>query len=342
MRVDSCVDCRPFGFGPRIVAGAIALALLSASSAAWAVPISFTLDPPHSVIDVVVDVAVLGNALTAAPQRPGSLSTDYSGTLEVDLGLQRIAFPGGSTATADLQRNASNNPVNLSPAVGGGVGSAPADYAVRLNAPVDFDIPPIDIPGVGMVDLGVLTEIETDVALRNVVLDVTSGDLPLGFTTGQFDVAGTSVSLTGQADVNTAFVLQSANFVDFLVASLALTALTQQLPPEIMVQVVPNFFTLEIDVSTGFAIDLAGAALPNLADGGTLDIVGSEYLLEVPIEFDALADAPGIDLLVQLDVGFAGSLHARAPYQPVPEPSAWLLGLSLPVAWSWKRRLVVS
>lgn len=125
--------------------------LMTAASAA---PVQFTIDDDQSQITLSGSVA--GNTLRE--QGPGSLNTVLSGNIIADVGAASIQFTGGSTLTAKT------NGV-WRPGPGGEAGTAPANYAAQAST-----------------FLGTIYG-----ALRNLVLDLTSGPLPV--TNGQFDAA---------------------------------------------------------------------------------------------------------------------------------------------------------
>jgi hypothetical protein len=111
----------------------------------------FTIDPAQS--SLAVSGSAIGIAL--APQGSGSLTTTYSGTIQLTQTAGTIQFTGGSLIAA--RTNGSWQPL-----AGGGAGSAPADYG------------------------GVASSfITANVALRSILLDVTSP--PITVTSGQFD-----------------------------------------------------------------------------------------------------------------------------------------------------------
>ena len=119
-----------------------------------AAPVQFTIDPAKSQISL--GGTVLGNPLQE--QGPGSLSSTFSGTILANVSTTGIQFTGGS-ALAALTNGV------WKPGLGGASGSAPADYGGKASTL-----------------LGTLTG-----ALRNLLLDVTSGVLPI--SSGQFDAS---------------------------------------------------------------------------------------------------------------------------------------------------------
>ena len=117
-----------------------------------AAPVSFTIDESQSSITLAG--TVLGNPLQEQGQ--GSLVTSFHGTILADASATAVQFTGGSVLAAQT------NGV-WQPGLGGASGSAPADYAAKAST--------------------ILGSIKG--ALRNLVLDLSSGVLPLN--NGQFD-----------------------------------------------------------------------------------------------------------------------------------------------------------
>jgi hypothetical protein len=144
------------------------LVLLAQADLVAASPVAFTLDSTSSVI-VLSGKAnnPLGGVVSLTEQSPGSLTTHYSGTVQLDLTPPTIQFVGGSDIVA--QNNGS-----WQPAVGGAAGSAPADYGGKLTIPV-----PIFGNAIAWA------------AVRNVRLDISSLALTLtnsGFDASRLDV----------------------------------------------------------------------------------------------------------------------------------------------------------
>ncbi len=108
--------------------------------------VTFTIDPTQSPLSVSGSLS----GVTGNEQGPGSLSTHFSGTIQVDLQASSIQFIGNSAIT--LQENGS-----WQPAPGGSPGSAPASLA-----------------GVAQNFLATAHG-----ALRNVLVDLTSDQLSL-------------------------------------------------------------------------------------------------------------------------------------------------------------------
>jgi hypothetical protein len=119
-----------------------------------ATPVEFTIDEAQSKISL--SGTVLGNAVQE--QQTGSLTTSFYGKILADVGAAGIQFTGGSALTART------NGV-WQPGPNGGAGSAPADYAAQATTFLG------SVKG----------------ALRNIVLDLSSGVLPI--TSTRFDAS---------------------------------------------------------------------------------------------------------------------------------------------------------
>jgi hypothetical protein len=132
---------------------------------ASAVPFVFTLDSTES--QITLSGLVFGSVFTA--QGPNSLTANYSGTINADLTGTTIQFTGGSLIAAET------NGI-WQPEPGGAMGSAPADYGATNNA----------LLGIG------ITGVPGNFALRNLLLDLTSPQLPT--TNANFD--GSALTFT--------------------------------------------------------------------------------------------------------------------------------------------------
>ena len=129
----------------RILPSVLAVLFLSLAfvvSETQAGPMVFSIDPTQSQLTLSGSIA--GYAMTT--QAAGSLTTTYSGNINATVSGATIQFTGSSTITAKT------NGV-WQPAVGGGSGSAPADYGAQAS---------LSIFGTGYG------------ALRNIILDMTS------------------------------------------------------------------------------------------------------------------------------------------------------------------------
>jgi hypothetical protein len=124
-------------------------------SSVLAAPAVFTIDPAQTDI-------TLGGTIAGVPvleQGTGSLKTKFQGTINVEIAATTIHFTGASVI------DAITNGV-WQPGSAGAVGSAPADFAGSVSAPIG------SVVG----------------AFRNIIVDVTSASLPLA-AGGTFDAA---------------------------------------------------------------------------------------------------------------------------------------------------------
>lgn len=344
----------------RTLAVRLALALglmLVAAESATATPLTFTLFNPasnnQSRLDLVASAKLAGGELTSSAQLApgglngqGSLTTLYNDTastvsvLETDVSQQGIVFPGGSTAVALNSRGLISD-LALRPNVGGTSGTAPGNYGVKFSSPQDVVIPPIDIsalniPGLTTLNLGTLRSIDLNVAMRNTVIDLDSGYIPLlpnGTYPQTFDATALNVSISGTTDMLLSAFLVPATAGDFLATGAALIALQQALSGQgiaITVQTV-LFPTAGYNVGFGFSTPLnATSVINDEANPGTLEHIGPNLRLTVPIKFDIVPDtlpAP-LDTLLTAQLGLSGKLIGQTPFVAVdvPEPSSVVLG----------------
>jgi hypothetical protein len=319
-------------------------ALIGAATVpAYAGPVTFNLISSSSTLNASFDVTALGGALVATQQKAGSLTSRYTGSVATNitnLGIGGTAinfFPGqDGDATAMT---------GISPGIGGVLpGTAAGDYGVRLNAPLDqpIDLPAIDlsalnIPGLTSLDLGVLQSVNVDIALRDIKVDITTvGSIPMPTPIapiGTFDASQVDLGFTGTADINASLVLKQDNIIAYFANLAALTLLDSALSGQgIDVTVTGNLIAQTISVGLPFTQAISGT-LPNGAGTGTIEHVGSNYRLTLPVDFSVL-DSAGIDLVLGIDARLQGQFVGTAPFTTVPEPSTWalaLVGLALPV-----------
>jgi hypothetical protein len=130
------------------------LSVLPAARLIQAAPHEFLVDQSRS--SITLNGTVFGNKLSE--QGPGSMITTFGGRILADVEPSGIQFTGGSVI------DAVTNGV-WQPGPGGASGSAPADYAARASTLLG------SIKG----------------SLRNLVLDLTSGVLPV--SEGRFDAS---------------------------------------------------------------------------------------------------------------------------------------------------------
>jgi hypothetical protein len=150
-------------------------------------PLPFTIDPTRSSITLSGNVYDPAEDITLvfAAQGTGSLVTTYTGTIMVDLDPPNIQFPGGSSITA-------NTSGTWQPAVGGGSGSAPADYGGKITY-----------------SLGPFTLLTGYFAGRGMEFDTTSSETTLtngGFNSGLLTVTflpGGTVDYNISGDIET-------------------------------------------------------------------------------------------------------------------------------------------
>jgi hypothetical protein len=177
-----------------------------------ATTLDFTLDDTQST--VTLSGNVLG--INLQEQGPGSLTASYFGTIKADLTGAQIQFPGGSTLAARTNGVWSPGP--------GGSSSGPADYGAQASI-------------LGGVVKG---------ALRNIVLDLTSGALPMN--NGVFD---------GSA-LRFGFLTNGSSSFDYLAgplgsASIALSGIsTNKIVNGASLTTVGDTQTLTIQVDTEF------------------------------------------------------------------------------------------
>ena len=299
-------------------------ALLIALAASPAHALYYTITPAQSAVALVVDVDFLGGALTAQEQFAGSLSTQYDGTIRAgNVGQQALQFPSGGAAVARNQLGLFNIPRQLSPGVGG-TGTAAGNYGVTLTAPIGIELPPIDIPDLGTLNLGTLQSVDVDIALRNVVLDAVSGG-QISVLGGAFDASGIDVLFSGHADLNIAAVLRAPDLTTYFVNLLALGTLAASFP-ELGISVSGSILTRDISVGFGTRLSFDDLAVPNLsATDGSFTRVGDDYILVLPLLAElAPTVIPGV---LDLRLGFEGQLRGVAA---VPEPAtAAFLALGL-------------
>jgi hypothetical protein len=315
--------------------------LVSGGVASQAEVVTYNIVQNQSQISLTASGTAFGGQLTVTEQQANAI-TRYNTTIVADVTNGGPDFIGGGEAKAVNTTGSFNIPLQYQPNVNGGAGSAPGQYGVNLTAPVAFDLPAFTIPPEiitqfpflpSTLDLGVLSSIVTKVALRDVVLDVTSsGRIPEVATV--FDANQTSIDIvSGFADVNIAARLTQPNIIQKIAIQALLQSLQSSIPTLGITVSSPSLFSLDIDLGFGFRTDLSLLpAVPNtaLTDGTITGLDGppGPSTLILPVAFsldDALASSLGslatiLDLNLTLD--FAGSLRATAV---VPEASTFVM-----------------
>lgn len=313
--------------------GALAFSLFSVEKADAAF-IAYTINSAQSQINLNASGSAFGGALTVTEQHP-TLVTRYSGTIGTDSAPSGTSFVDGGAASALNMRTGGflNLEAQVTPNVNGGAGTAPANYGLKLDAPVEYDLPEFDLSflGLGMVDLGVLQSVQMNVAVRDLVLDFTSPMLSgVSNYSGTFDPTETSVVIDqGYADITASLVLRQPDLLTKLAIQTTLTLLAGSFPDLGIVVSTPGFLSLDILVGLGTRIDLSGiASIPNTATTqGTLNTVwnpmGNDIsTLVLPVEFAGLSGLGLPPELLDLTFNFSGTLRATAV---VPEASSLVM-----------------
>jgi len=130
----------------------------------------FTVDMSQSRVSVSGNV--MGSPIRE--QAPGSLTTQYGGTLLVDVGSNTIQFPGSSQVVAF-------NSGNWQPRADGNDGSEPANYGGTANFFFSTGL----------------------AAVREIQVDVTSGALAV--SNGSFDTTGITIAIPAGAPSSMAY-----------------------------------------------------------------------------------------------------------------------------------------
>lgn len=302
---------------------AVSFGTVSVSRAA---PVNFVLDNTQSKLTAAFDVTALGGVLTASAQKAGSLTSRYNGTMStlvgnIGLGGTNLTFLPGTDGDGTALSG-------IAPNVGGGTGTAAADYGVQLVAPLAVVIPPIDLSGIGLgtLNLGTLQSITANIALRNVLVDVsTSSSIPLNpIPVGTFNAADVDLTFSGTADINAALVLKAPDIGAYLINLALFNALDTGLAGTgIDLTVTGNLFTQEIAIGIPFALPFSGT-VGNQVGTGAFQHVGAEYVMTLPISLGVLQGA-GLPSIIGIDATLMGQFVGRAPYTLVPEPSSYAL-----------------
>ena len=232
----------------------------------------------------------------------------------------------------------------IQPGPGGLSANGAANYGVRFTSPQNIDIPAIDIPDVGLIDLGILSAIVVNVALRDTVVDVMSGSIPLappGTTQPQtFDATDLTIGIAGTIDASVGATLTQPNLTSWLAAGAALIALDSALNGQgIDLILNSNILGFSHTLSFGFTTPLPmTTAINDDATLGTLEHIGSNFRLTVPVKFDVVPDLPaGVSEILNLQLGLSGKLIGQVDHTEVevPEPSSILMGAMGAVGLGW-------
>ncbi len=323
-------------------------------------PFTYDIDQDQSQLDLTANGEIFGGAVILEEQFTDAFPTSYSGTIEATFPSGpgpggSISFPGGSSAAANLLQVPGifpflpPNNAQVTPGIGGTGGTAPANYGLTFSAPVNIELPAIPLPpdilGGIELNLGTISSIDINLALRDVVWDINSNLPPGGMPidgSSQFDPIG-NVGLTlssGFADVNAALVLTQTggdpltNFVAAGAVSLALNSLVAAVPELGLTVSGPAFLSPDVFVGFGTRLDLTpGLLLPNGATDlatVTYDPLDGSSTLTLPVDL-SLPDL-GIPGIVDIDLGFSGQLVA-AGVVTVPEPASGSLFLFVSVGF---------
>lgn len=325
---------------PTLLATALAVLLFVDASVSLADPIAFNIINPsgnQSRINMTASGSLFGGALTVEPQVApggfnglGSLTTLYGGTIQTNLTQQWLGLPGGSAAAAATTKGSLNQNLALTPNVGGTTGTGPGNYGVRLFAPFEYDLPSIPVQGVE-IDLGKVTGVNLNVALRNVVLDISGSNtqlLPYSALPQTFDASGIDISMTGNADISLTAALKQDNILAYFANLVVLQGLASS-QPALGLTIAGNLATTTINIGLATTVAIPATSIENLGAGsGSLAQVGPNYRLTLPVNINLSDIAGDLSALLDLQLGFNGQLVAEAPYQAVsvPEPSSLVLG----------------
>lgn len=329
------------------MAATLVFSLIAATAQrAAALPVTLTdtniAGGTQSRINISASASLGGTALSSAPQVTqgnGSATTSYAqtssntpSTMGVNVGPYSIGFSNNSFSQAANATGLLGLTAQIAPGVGGTTGTAPADYGLVFTSPQNVVIPPIDISslnlGISTLNLGTLTGINLNVALRNVVLNLSSPILP---TTGggsypqHFDSSQVGISVTGTSDMSLTATLQQDNIVDWLATGVALTTLVQYLGTQgITLTETGNIGSLSYQLGFGFSTALPTISSPdNNAGDGLIEHVGSNLRVTLPVNFDitpSTLPAP-LNTLLTANFTMTGNLVGTAPFA-VPEPSS--------------------
>jgi hypothetical protein len=328
------------------------LAVLFGLSSARAELFTYTIIQNQSQINLTAGGTLFGGAITATEQQANAI-TRYNGTIGVGVSYGGPAFPGEGAANAVNPTGFFNIPLQYTPNINGGAGTAAANYGLTLNAPVNFVIPTIPIPPEliaqfpflpSNLSLGTLTAVVGKVALRDISLEILSaGQIPR--TGNTFDANLTQIDITnGFADLNIAARLRQPDLLTKAGLMLVLGSIAGLFPDLGITVTTPGLFSLDIDVGIGFRVDISGLPpVPNMAvaDGTITGLSGppGPSTLTLPVKFGLDPTllppelGPILGDLIDLTFDFEGVLVATAT---IPEASSLrLIGMPLLAGGAW-------
>lgn len=309
-------------FTSRVCAFAICVAL--ATAVAQAEPIAFTINSTASALDLVATGSIFSSSLSVSEQALGSKAVRYysptSGSLLADVSASDISFTGGSIARADTQKILGVD-VPILP------GNTPANYGVSLNLPLGT---PISLPTIPLGIFNVTSKITgftTNVALRNIDLDFSSGVLSHspGFPT-TFESADVDVSFAaGKADISTNLVWDIAGTPGGTFVRPAIVLAVQGLLASVPGITVTSGKSGGTDILIGFNfsqdLSLLGDLQSTPLTDGVINKVGGNYNMALPINIDV---ASGIDptiaalLGLNLNLKLSGLISATGALPLIP------------------------
>ena len=178
--------------------------------------------------------------------------------------------------------------------------------------------------------------------MRDFSLDVSSGSIPLSATgtyPATFDASQVDVLASGTADLSLTATLTQADLGSYLTTGAALVALNTALSGQgINITSTSDIFSLSYDVGIGFSTAFPATAISNAGAGtGTIEHVGSNLRMTLPVDFNLQSALPGaLSGLVSADLGMTGQLIGQTPYVAVvPEPSSMILALAGMIGLGW-------
>jgi len=254
----------------RIVATLLGLGCLLSTTSAFAVHLSFTIDPTMS--HLTASLATTTGVTFTAAQGPGSDTASLSGTLLADvvpgtsIQFQSTAntIPALYTGTVPFI----GVPGLVAPAVGGAFpGAAPGQFGLLANIPGVVGGPIPGPPG-GAGLIGV----------RGIVGDQTSGALPVAG--GAFVATGVTIAnVAGTADVNLSILGTP------VVGTLSEVGSASDLNPAGMLVETPTLDTLTLPILTHVLINAGSGVIIVAVESGTIVATASTVPIPEPSTF---------------------------------------------------------